>query len=662
MIPLFDAAAFDAQVRTASQPLAVFRNALKKGHHALKQAFYNGPPVTDLVLARAELVDQLLLQAWQYHLPNAEDLALVAVGGYGRGELHPGSDIDIMILLPQERHAAPGEGIERFLTFLWDIGLEVGHSVRTLAECIEQGASDITIATNLMESRRLYGSRALYQQMCAATGPDSIWPSRAFFEAKWREQISRHHKFNDTAYNLEPNIKEGPGGLRDIQMIGWVAKRHFGAATMHDLVNHGFLTESEYHQLGNGQNFLWKIRFALHTITGRREDRLLFDHQRHLAQLFGYQDSNHRMAVEHFMKDYYRTIMELARLNEMLLQLFQEEILYADEIAKPAPINGRFQSRKGFIEACHQEVFKRYPFALLEIFLVSQQNPALKGIRAGTIRLMRNHRYLIDDNFRNDLRCKTLFMEILRQPHGVTRELRRMNRYGILAAYLPEFGTIVGQMQHDLFHVYTVDEHTLFVLRNLRRFSVLEYAHEFPMCSSIFQRVPKTELLYIASLYHDIAKGRGGDHSELGAIDAEAFCVRHNLSGYDARLVAWLVRSHLLMSTTAQRKDLSDPAVIHEFASTVGNQSRLDYLYLLTVADIRATSPKVWNSWKDALLIELYNATTRALRHGLENPLDQSDRVQYLQDMALELLANQRISKQQAQQVWQRLSNDYFIR
>ncbi|HEY0635985.1 MAG TPA: [protein-PII] uridylyltransferase, partial [Gammaproteobacteria bacterium] len=554
------------------------------------------------------------------------------------------------------------ESIERFLLFLWDMGLEVGHSVRTLDECVEQAGLDITVATNLMESRLLLGSSELYRAMRKRTGPKRLWPSRDFFAAKWQEQIARHHKFHDTAYNLEPNIKEGPGGLRDIQMIGWVAKRHFDAATLDDLVDHGFLTAREYRTLINGQNLLWRIRYGLHLLTKRREDRLLFDLQRSLAKQFDYTDGGGRLAVEHFMKEYYRTVMELSRLNEMLLQLFQEKILYKDEAGKPKSLNKRFQVRKGFLEVSHDKIFERYPFALLELFLVMAQHPELKGVRAETIRLVRHYTYLVDDNFRHDLRCRALFMELLRQPHGVSQELHRMSRYGILAAYLPAFGQVAGQMQHDMFHVYTVDEHTLFVVSNLRRFNVPKFSDEFPLCSSTMQRIPKPELLYIAALFHDIAKGRGGDHSELGSREVELFCQHHQLSNHDTRLVGWLVNNHLLMSTTAQRKDISDPQVINTFAGQVGDLHHLDHLYLLTVADIRATSPTVWNSWKDALLAELYHNTRDALRRGLANPFRQQEWIDDTQQEARALLHRESISDAAIERFWTRLHPDYFLR
>lgn len=660
---LFDAEAFERALAEAPSPLKVFRAALRHATDTLKRRFLkDSSAVKALVRAHARLIDELLVRAWRQYIPCGSSLGLIAVGGYGRGELHPHSDIDVLILAPEDSREASREGIEGFLLFLWDMGLEVGHSVRSIEDCVEQASQDITVATNLMESRLLAGPEDAYEEMRRQTGRDRIWPSRSFFEAKWQEQVERHHKYHDTGYNLEPNVKESPGGLRDIQMIGWVAKRHFGAATLGDLVDHGFLTEAEFAALDEGQTFLWKVRYGLHSLTGRREDRLLFDHQRALARQFGYQDTDGKLAVEQFMRDYYRTVMELSQLNDLLLQLFQEEILYPGDLEQPTALNKRFQVRKGFIEATGPQVFRRYPFALLEVFVLLAQHPEIKGVRAETIRAIRARRHLIDDKFRSDLRNRSLFMELLRQPRGITHELRRMNRYGILGAYLPVFGKVIGQMQHDLFHVYTVDEHTLFVIRNLRRFSVPEFQHEFPRCSRLINEIPKPEILYIAALFHDIAKGRDGDHSELGAIEVEAFCRSHGLSEYDTGLAAWLVRNHLIMSTTAQRKDISEPEVIHDFATQVGNQNRLNYLYLLTVADIRATSPTVWNSWKDALLAELYESTRQALRRGLANPIGQQELIQATQEEALHLLQGEGFVEEAVRGFWERLGNEYFLR
>lgn len=649
------------EISAESNPIKGYKEALRQSRDWMVAAFEANTSVADLVTYRATVVDQVLQHAWANYFPEGDnDIALIAVGGYGRKELHPGSDIDILILLSHESEHHR-EALEGFLTLMWDIGLEVGHSTRSLDTCVREAQQDITIATNLMESRLLVGPQSLYNTLRRQTGPQNIWPSRDFFAAKWEEQKQRYHKYHDTSNNLEPNIKEGPGGLRDIQMIGWVAKRHFDANSLQDLMEHGFLTEEECSALWQGQLFLWKVRFALHILTGRREDRLLFDHQRTLAKQFGYVDEGHSMAVELFMKRYYRTIMELNRLNEMLLQLFQEEILLAQETGNPITINDRFQSRKGFLEVRDPELFKNRPHALLELFLLMEQHQKLKGVRANTIRLVRDHTHLIDKSFRQTDEAKRLFIEILSQPHGVTHELRRMNRYGVLAAYLPVFDKIVGLMQHDLFHVYTVDEHTMFVLRNLRRLTVPEYAHEYPLASKVITALDKPVLVYIAALFHDIAKGRGGDHSSLGAIDARQFCSNHGLPAEDTHMVAWLVDQHLMMSRISQRKDISDPEVINEFAALVEDQLQLDCLFLLTMADIRGTSPTVWNSWKHALLEELYRATTELLSRGLEFPLQEVDRIEEMKSKAQQLLSLQQINQQRLQQLWQRMPEEYFL-
>jgi [protein-PII] uridylyltransferase len=616
--------------------------------------FAAGEAVSDLLLEYSNQIDRLVKRAWRHFIPGEERAAVAAVGGYGRRELHPHSDVDLQILVGEGSANRLAQPVGSLVVFLWDMGLEIGHSVRTVRECRQEAADDITIVTNLLEARLIDGDGELFERMREAVGPNSIWPSDAFFAAKRKEQAARRRKYGDTAYNLEPNIKENPGGLRDIQMIGWVTKRHLRADSLRQLVERGFLTEAEYLGLREHQALLWRIRFALHRLTGRREDRMLFDYQRTLAKDFGFVDQGQNLAVEQFMQQYYRAVMELNRLNEMLMQLFQEAILLHDQVGPPEPINNRFQVRSGYLEVTNQKVFERSPFALLEIFLVLQQNPDLQGVRASTIRLIREHRHRIDEDFREDLRARSLFMEILRQPNGVTAALRRMNSYGVLAAYVPAFANIVGRMQYDLFHVYTVDEHTLRLARNLRRFTIPEHYGEFPLCSAIAQRIPKLELLYIAGLFHDIAKGRGGNHSLLGAREAWDFCQLHHLSDYDSRLVAWLVEQHLLMSMTAQRKDISDPVVIQAFAEAVTDVNRLNHLYLLTVADARATNPKRWSSWKNALLRDLYQSTRRALERGLQNPQAQDELIEQKQREAMRLLALEGIDADACRDLWSR--------
>ena len=648
-------------LRNAGDSTQAYAEALREMQQRLKSLFEAEEPVENLVHARARSLDVVLQAAWRSRLGEHDnDWALAAVGGYGRGELHPSSDVDILVLVP----GPPGEhergALERFIAFLWDIGLEIGHSVRTVAECQHEAARDVGIMTTLIEARRLAGSNALFESMQAALAPSALWPVREFFEAKVQEQNERHIKANDTAYNLEPNVKTGPGGLRDIQTIAWVAKRHFGARTLDDLVALGFLTPAELRRLQSAQSFLWKVRFALHLVTGRREDRLLFDHQMKLARIFGYEDASFTLAVEQLMQRYYRTVMDVSLLNELLLQLFREAIL--DESSASVPLNARFQVRNDYLEALQDEIFERQPSALLEVFALLQQNPDIKGVRAHTIRAIVRNLWLIDEEFRQNPKNHRLFLEILRAPAGVTNELRRMNTYGVLGRYIPSFGRIVGRMQYDLFHAYTVDAHTLFVVSNLRRLALPRFDHELPNLSRIMQSLPRPEIAYLAALFHDIAKGRGGDHSDLGAVDAEAFCLEQGLSRYDARLVAWLVRNHLLLSLTAQKQDISDPEVINAFARLVGDETHLDYLYVLTAADVRATNPRLWNSWKASLFAEFHDRVKHALRRGLETPIDQDELKRAQQIEARELLAATGSDEFSIERAWSILSDTYFLR
>jgi len=496
--------------------------------------------------------------------------------------------------------------------------------------------------------------------MTDSISADKLWPPADYFEAKREEQRQRHKRFDDTAYKLEPNVKGSPGGLRDIQMIGWVAKRQFGVKSLDELVDHHFLTPGQLRILNDGQAFLWRVRYALHVLTGRREDRLLFDHQTRLAKMLGYEDATYTLGVEQMMQRYYRTVMDLSRLNEMLLQLF-EEVILMDPQAAPEPLNERFQIKNGYLQTTNKNVFQKDPTALLEIFLLLQSHD-LRGVSAYTVAEIKQNLHLIDEEFRQNPRNHRLFLNILRASAGVTHELRRMNLYGVLGLYIPAFGRIVGRMQYDLFHAYTVDEHTLFVVSNLRRFALSRFDHEFPHCSPLMQSFEKPEIAYLAGLFHDIAKGRGGDHSELGAVEAESFCLENGLGKYDSRMVAWLVRHHLALSTTAQKKDISDPDVINEFAALVGDKAHLDYLYVLTVADIRGTNPDLWNSWKATLLLDLYDLTLRALRRGLENPIDRRELIGETQSAAAILLAERGVSDKDVTAIWSLLTEDYFLR
>ncbi|GGO78809.1 bifunctional uridylyltransferase/uridylyl-removing enzyme [Marinobacterium nitratireducens] len=660
---LLDVDALRQALSEARSPIPVFKQHIRAAQERMHQRFRDGEDIRKLIYGRAWFIDQILAAAWDlFDWPSREHIALVAVGGYGRGELHPHSDIDILILLDGIEAESAGDSISGFLTLLWDMSLDIGSSVRTVDECYEEARNDITIATNLLESRTLVGNPVLQERVFDRVTSEGAWTDREFFIAKLDEQRDRHERTNNTEYNLEPNLKTSPGGLRDLQTIGWVAKRHFGATYIRDLVDHGFLTESELDILNKGELYLWTVRYALHMHCKRREDRLLFDHQRTLAEFFGYKDQHGALAVEQFMNKYYRVAKSMSEFNDMLLQYFDEAILRADDQQVIEPLNKRFQIHNGYIEVRHSQIFEHHPFALMELFVLLAQHQEIKGVRAATIKLIRDHRHLIDEAFRNDIRNTSLFMELLRSPDGVSTELKRMNRYGILGRYLPEFGEIVGQMQHDLFHIYTVDAHTLKVIQKMRQLRHIEHREQFPIVYRIVNQLPKIELLYIAGLYHDIAKGRGGDHSELGAEDVLEFCRRHHLGKWDSHLVAWLVRNHLLMSMTAQRRDISDPEVIHRFAKHCGDSVHLDYLYVLTVADINATNHTLWNSWRATLLRQLYTETRRALRRGLENPVNIDDRIEQLQKDALAALRRRGIREAAALAVWGNIGNDYFLR
>ncbi|MBU6508804.1 MAG: [protein-PII] uridylyltransferase, partial [Gammaproteobacteria bacterium] len=641
--------------------LTTLREALRANDQELGRQFRAGMPVEQLLHARAQSVDAQVQRVFQFYFSaGAEDLALAAVGGYGRGILHPYSDIDLLILQRSGNHAEADRSIGAFIAALWDIGLQASHSVRTVEECVAEARADLSVATNLMEARHLAGAEDLCRQLQKQMQPEQLWPAKEFFLAKQREQQLRHAKYHDTPYRLEPNVKESPGGLRDIQTIAWVAQRYTRAASLHELVARGFLSEDEYQALQQGQRFLWRVRFALHLLYGRREDRLLFDAQPRLARQFDYHDAPANPAVEQFMQEYYRTIKNLSLLNEMLLQSL-EEVILEERLPPATALDEAFEERSGFLHLRDPEVFARRPAALLELFHVLQQHPRLKGVGAQTLRALRANLQRTDADFRAEPANRSRFMQILCAPQGVTHALRRMNHYGVLGRYLPAFGRIVGRMQYDLFHTYTVDEHILFVIGNLRRFALSRYDNEFPQCSRIMQALAKPELAYLAALFHDIAKGRGGDHSQLGSQEAESFCLDHGLGRYDARLVGWLVEHHLLLSLTAQKKDINDPKVVYAFARQVGDQLHLDYLYVLTVADVRGTNPELWNSWKASLFSELYLEASCALRHGLENPLDKDELVRETQNQALVLLQQDGLEEAEAREVWKAFSEEYFL-
>ncbi len=653
----------DGGEQTTGQLIQSLKHALAEADGCLERKFRNNDDVNQLVKARAWVVDQLIIHAWNSLIPAGENVSLVAVGGFGRGELHPHSDVDLLILLADSSPSDELRGaIEAFVTLLWDAGFYLGHSVRTVAACVSEAKKDIATATSLMESRLLSGDTRMQEEMLLATAADQVWSAAEFFDAKFDEQIKRHEQYHDTAYNLEPNIKEGPGGLRDIQMIGWVAKRHFDTQSLHSLVERGFLTESELQDLKDGRTFLWKIRYALHLLAGRGEDRLLFEYQRPIAEQFlgieSPQQSN--AAVEQFMQQYYRTVMRIERLNEMLLQLFSEELL-PQKVVPSEDLGEDFRVTHGFIEAVDDGLFERRPVALMELFVLLAKHEHLLGVRASTIRLIRDNLHLIDASFRADQQARQYFYDLLCEPSGVYTQLQRMNRYGILAAFIPAFANIVGRMQFDLFHVYTVDQHILFVLKNLRRFAYGKYSSDFAHAADIYKQIDHPEVLYLAALFHDIAKGRQGDHSVLGAQDALAFCQHLPMREDHRKRVAWLVEQHLVMSQTAQRRDITDPETIKGFCEIVGNQTRLDYLYLVTIADIAATSSKLWNNWKDSLLWELYSVTSMALAEGSSNMFDRNHRIDESMAEVRDLLLQEGLKPEAINTLWESLPQNVFL-
>jgi [protein-PII] uridylyltransferase len=599
-------------------------------------------------------VDAALTQAWQsFGLPAGA--TLIAVGGYGRGELFPHSDVDVLILLEAAPDAALQGQLEELVQLFWDIGLEIGHSIRTIDECLSEAAADITVQTSLLEARRVAGNRKLFQFLVdrckAAMNP------QAFFEAKTLEMRQRHVKYEDTPYSLEPNCKESPGGLRDLQVILWVAKAAGLGDSWRKLAERGLITATEARQLLQKERAFKDIRIRLHIHTGRREDRLVFDVQTTIAESFGFKTSETRRASEYLMQRYYWAAKAVTQLNTILLQNIEAQLF--PQQGSPQPINEHFNEINGLVDMATDDVFEAAPSMMLEVFLLIAQHSNLKGMTARTMRALWHARFRIDAAFRRDPVNRALFLQIIQAPQGITHALRGMNQTSVLGRYLPNFRRIIGQMQHDLFHVYTVDQHILMVVRNVRRFTMTEHAHEYPFCSQLMANFAQPWLLYIAALFHDIAKGRGGDHSKLGMADARRFCRDHGLSKEDTDLIVFLVEHHLTMSQVAQKQDLSDPDVIRNFAVAMKDERHLTALYLLTVADIRGTSPKVWNAWKGKLLEDLYRMTLRVL--GGEDPSADHE-LKNRQDAALKTLRLYGLPENAHRPLWDQLDVAYFLR
>lgn len=642
-------------------------NVYRKDKAAMLQDAANRPAtlrgVRGLLQRLSHLTDDTLRQLWQ-NAGFEEGLCLVAVGGYGRGELYPYSDVDVLLLMPDgtspESDEALKQKIESFIGSCWDTGLEIGSSVRTVAECIQESSGDITIQTSLLESRLITGSVKLFKsfQKSYAQAMDP----KAFFVAKTLEMRQRHLKYESTPYSLEPNCKESPGGFRDLQVVLWVAKAAGLGDSWESLERKGLATAFEAKQLKRNEETLALIRTRLHLAAKRREDRLVFDLQHAVAQSLGLgQDDegqfNARLASEALMKRYYWAAKAVTQLNQILLLNIEERLSGKQQAL--VPINERFADKGGMLEVTSDDVYVQNPHAILETFWVYQSNVGVKGLSARTLRALYNARTLMDGKFRSDPANRAMFVRILQSPHGITHAIRLMNQTSVLGRYLWPFRRIVGQMQHDLFHVYTVDQHILMVLRNVRRFFMPEHAHEYPFCSQLAAGWDKPWILYAAALFHDIAKGRGGDHSQLGRTEVRKFCREHGIEKDDAKLIEFLVGEHLTMSHVAQKQDLSDPDVIQAFAKRVGNERNLTALYLLTVADIRGTSPKVWNAWKGKLLEDLYRYTTRVL--GGRAP-DANAEVEARKRDALTNLALYALPFEAHKNLWETLDVSYFMR
>ena len=616
-MPPVAAAVGPAMAEAGAGRVAAVRTQFRDGKAALlahfRSARATAPAATRLVKALARHVDATLAALWA-DAAMPPDVALLAVGGYGRGELFPYSDVDVLVLLPTTAAGAPDEAtaaaVGRFVTACWDVGLEIGSSVRTIAECLVEAARDVTVQTALLEARHLFGPRRLFHRFVKANA--AAMDARAFLRAKTLEMQQRHVKYEGTPYALEPNCKESPGGLRDLQVVIWVARAAGLGRTWAELASKGLITPFEARQLLRHEGTLKLIRARLHTVAGRREDRLVFDLQTATAESFGYRSTKEQRSSEVLMRHYYWAAKAVTQLNQILMLNIEERVNGSAD-APMRPITARFFDRAGMLEVASDDLYLENPHAILETFLVFQQTPGLQGLSARTLRALYNARSVMRAPFRHDPINRELFMDILRQPQGLTHALRLLNATSVLGRYLWVFRRIVGRMQHDLFHVYTVDQHILMVVRNVRRFFIPEHAHEYPFCSQLAAQWDPPWVLYVAALFHDIAKGRGGDHSDLGAVEARRFCRAHGISREDTQLIEFLVQHHLTMSRVAQKEDLSDAEVIASFARLVGTPHRLTALYLLTVADIRGTSPRVWNAWKGKLLEDLYRTTLRAL-------------------------------------------------
>lgn len=639
-------------------------NGLKKyvqtTHEWLRHEFTHRP-IREIIEGRATLIDDLLQHLWQLSGLNEAKrckLSLVAVGGYGRGQLQPFSDIDLLIVSQKRLSDEVAQTVSHFITALWDAKLDVGQAVRTIDDCVKLAKEDITIATNLVEARYLIGHEDTFNKLMTKTGPRKIWKGAEFFQAKYQEQLARHAKFNGTTFNLEPNVKENPGCLRDIQSIGWVAKQHFQEFDGEALVRRGYFTNNELTELVECRDELWRLRCALHFVAGRSENRLLFDYQPDVAELLNF--GTGKSSVEKMMKGFFRVTRRVTELNQMLLQRFQVDILgYCEKNC--VIINEHFATSNGKVIARHERVFGS-PEAIFQFLLMLAEHPEINELDTECIRQLRNaRRYFADQFWLERAACRKLFMQCMRKVEFFAFPWDVMHLHGILQAYLPQWDGIVGLMQFDLFHAYTVDEHTHRLVKNMYRY-FSSNNQDFPRCHTIVKEMDRPEILFLAAIFHDIAKGRNGDHSTLGAADALAFCEKHGLSSRDSQMIAWLVDSHLLMSVVAQRRDIYDPEVVAEFAGAMKTTEHLHLLYCLTLADIRATNDSLWNDWKSNLLRELFLMTHKALDNGLQCQQTIADKARDNRHAAEAILEAQGISAALINAIWTRLGDNHFAR
>lgn len=640
--------------------LRPLKQTLKQFKETLGLELCQHASITTVTYKLIAWIDNALLSLFhknKLHIGN--QFCLLALGSYGRRELQLHSDIDLLLLHTENLDEQSLQRAQAFIQDCWDIGLDISHQLTTVTACANLAETDLSVISSILDMRRLCGRNALMEELQYQTHPLHMWPGSDFFHAKYHEQRQRHAKYGETAYNLEPNVKQGSGGLRDLQILASIAKRHFGIHKLADGIYYNFITEKEYEELIHCQHFLWRVRFVLHYLAGKPEERLLFDYQVKLAPLFGFVDQPHSLAIEQFMKAYFKVIKRNRELNEMLLQWFSEASVhhYNQQLESLSPC---LQLSNNFIEVKHKHVFSKNPPALFELFFWLAKRPSISGVRASTVRLIREHLYVINKHFRASSIVTTYFISIFKDGNDPYYALHHMNKYGVLSQYLDCFASVTGQMQYDLFHVYTVDQHTLYVIRNLTRFLKDDAAQQFPLAVKLMSTIEKRHILYLAALFHDIAKGQHGDHSSLGAEEARLFCLRHHVNTDDANLIIWLVQHHLLMSQTAQRKDIYAPETIQQFCNLIPETRYLDYLYLLTVADICATNQTLWNSWKDSLLKELYRAASLTWQHQ-KTLLDETALCELRQQQALTLLIAAKVIPEAVNQLWQHFKNKYFI-